>query len=470
MVLLCVVFLQPPEGLSVAGFRAAGVGLLMGILWITEALPVPVTALLPLILFPVLGVADLKEAALPFADYVIFLYMGGFMMSIAMQRWGLHRRIALMIISRTGTRERSIVWGFLLATAFLSMWVSNTATAMMMLPIALSVAELLGHGREETGNGFQVALMLGIAYASTIGGLGTPIGTPTNAVFMGFMEKSGVHVSFIQWMAVGVPLMLVALPLCHFVLTRTRLGNHNTEVPGARELIQKEVSNLGPMSRGELATAIAFGLAALCWVSRQFIVGAMSSPPAWLKASSADTIIALVGALALFVVPADLKKGEFVLDWRHASKLPWDVLILFGGGLSVAAAFESTHFAEWLGGQAGVLNSLPLWLVIAIIVLAIIFLSELASNVATCTAFLPVVAALATGALGVDALLLTVPAALAASAAFMLPVGTPPNAIVFGTGYVTMSQMVRTGLALNLCFSVMITISGLTLVRWVFGV
>lgn len=470
LTLLWITFGTPPDGLSVAGFRAAGVGLIMGTLWMTEALPVPVTAMLPLVLFPILGVATVKEAASPFADYVIYLYMGGFMLSLAMQRWGLHRRIALRIISFTGTKERSIVWGFLLATAFMSMWVSNTATTMMMLPIALSVAQLLGKKGGEQGHVFPLALMLAIAYAATIGGLGTPIGTPTNAVFMGFMEKAGQPVSFTKWMMVGVPLMLLALPLTHTVLTRICFKLENEEVGGAKELICEELTALGRMSRGEIATAIVFALAAVCWVGRQFVVDGMSAPPAWLKASSADTVIAVAAAISLFLIPVEFKKGVFVLEWKEASKLPWDVLILFGGGLSLAAAFESTKFAEWLGTQAAALRGLPMWAITGVIVLSIIFLSELASNVATCTAFLPVAAALATGGLGVDALLLTVPATLAASAAFMLPVGTPPNAIVFGTGYVKMGEMVKAGIWLNLSFAVMITVFGMTLVRWVFGV
>lgn len=468
--LLWITFGTPPEGLSVAGFRAAGVGLIMGALWMTEALPVPVTAMLPVVLFPILGVATVKETTAPFSDQVIYLYMGGFMLSLAMQRWGLHRRIALKIISITGTRERSIVWGFIMATAFLSMWVSNTATTMMMLPIALSVAQLLGKQGGEAGHTFPLVLMLGIAYASTIGGLGTPIGTPTNAVFMGYMEKIGQPVSFTKWMTVGVPLVLIALPLTHAVLTRFCFKLQNVEVEGAKQLIQGELRSLGGMSRGEIATAVVFTLAALCWVSRQFVVESLESPPAWLTSSSADTVVAIGAALVLFLVPVDFKNGVFVLEWKQASKLPWDVLLLFGGGLSLAAAFESTKFAEWLGTQAGALRGLPMWSIIAIIVLSIIFLSELASNVATCTAFLPVAAALATGALGVNPLLLTVPVALAASAAFMMPVGTPPNAIVFGTGYVSMREMVKAGIWLNLSFAVMITICAMTLVRWVFGV
>jgi len=466
-VLLWVAFATPPEGLSVAGFRAAGVGLAMGLLWMTEALPLPITALLPLVLFPMFGVATLKEASMPFADSVIFLYMGGFMMSLAMQRWGLHRRIAMHLIARTGTRARSIVWGFLLATALLSMWVSNTATTMMMLPIALSVAQLLG--KKDGESLFPAALMLAIAYGATIGGLGTPIGTPTNAVFIGFAEKNGISVSFLKWMTVGVPLMALALPVTHWILTRFSFHLENDEVEGAKELIQSEIAGLGKMNRGEWVTALVFASAALCWVGRQFVVDLLPSAPIWLKTSSADTIIALLGAMLLFVVPVSLKKGQFVLEWKQASKLPWDVLILFGGGLSVAAAFESTLFAQWLGAQAAVLQGLPLWMIIGIIVLSIIFLSELASNVATCTAFLPVAAALAVG-MGSHPLLLAVPATLAASAAFMLPVGTPPNAIVFGTGLVTMRQMVRAGIWLNLSFAVMITLFGVTLVRWVFGV
>lgn len=468
LLLIAVILTSPPEGLSLPGWRAAGVGLVMALLWITEALPIPVTALLPLVLFPLLGIASMKDTSAPYADPVIFLFMGGFMLSLAMQRWNLHKRIALGIVSRVGSRPSSIVLGFLIATAFLSMWVSNAATAVMMLPIAISVAELMRESSSE-GNGrlrgFEVALMLAVAYASSIGGMATPIGTPPNAFLVGFMERTyGTQIGFAHFMTVGVPLLVFAIPATWLVLTRLCFRVPAAEVPGVKEKLGAELARMGPMSRGEVLTALAFTLAALLWMFRPLIVAGLPV----LKDLS-DTSIAMIAAIALFAIPVNARKGIFVLNWKQAAKLPWEVLILFGGGLSLAAALQSTQFAEWLGGQSARLSHLPLWAMVLVVSLTLNFLTELTSNTAVTAAFLPVVGSLAVGT-GHPPLLLAFAAALSASCAFMLPVGTPPNAIVFGSGRVALPQMARAGILLNLSMSALITLLTMTLIRWLFRV
>lgn len=474
--LIAILFIPPPEGLTTAAWRAAGIGLLMGVLWITETLPLAATALLPLVLFPLLGVTSGKtamiDAAAPFADPVIFLFMGGFMLSLAMQRWNLHKRIALSIIAHVGSRPHAIIWGFLVATAFISMWVSNAATAMMMLPIGLSVTALMEEamGRERART-FCLALMLAIGYASTIGGLGTPVGTPPNGILVGYMKNQhGIDMNFLSFMSVGIPLIAISLPFTHLLLTRWCFQVANDVVPGAHERFAADLRELGPMHHGERVVAIVFGLAALLWIGRPWIVDWIP-PLSGLKAMSSgmDTVIAMIAGLSLFIIPVDLKRGLFVLDWKQAAKLPWDVLVLFGGGLSLAAAFDKTEFAEWLGAQATALGGLPFWGIVLVIALAIIFLSELASNTAIAAAFVPVAASLAAG-LHQNPLLLTIPTAFAASCAFMLPVGTPPSAIIFGSGYLTLPQMARVGIWLNLLFAGLITLFAVTIIRWVFGV
>ncbi len=465
LLLAATLFLPPPEGLSLAGWRVALIGLAMGVLWITEALPIPATALLPLVLFPALGIAPVKEAAAPFADPIIFLFMGGFMLSMAMQKWHLHRRIALTIISHVGSRPRSIIWGFLLATAFISMWVSNAATAMLMMPIGLSVTAMM---KDENGSrkNFSLALMLGIGYASTIGGLGTPIGTPPNGILVGALaaEPYKIEIGFLKFLAIGLPMIVISLPVAHFLLTRWCFKVPNDEIPGAHERITEELRSLGPMSRGERITAFAFAAAAALWITREWtqrFVPAFQGP-------AGDMVIAMLAALALFFAPVSLRKGEFALDWKSAARLPWDVLVLFGGGLSVAKAFETTKFAEWLGTKAHALAAFPLWGIVLITSLAVIFLSELASNTAIAAAFVPIAASMAAG-MGASPITLALPVAFAASCAFMLPVGTPPSAIVFASGHFTLPQMARAGIWLNLLFAALITIFSVTVMPWLFG-
>jgi solute carrier family 13 (sodium-dependent dicarboxylate transporter), member 2/3/5 len=466
IVCLVLLLLPPPDGMDVVAWRTAAVAILMAIWWVTEAIPIPATALLPLALFPILGIADIGAAAGPFANPIIFLFLGGFVIAQAMQRWELHKRIALVVILAVGTQPVRLIGGFMVAAAFLSMWVSNTATAVMMLPIGLSVVELAhrgtGSGDAANPSNFAVALMLGIAYACSIGGLGTLIGTPPNALLAGYMlETFDVQIGFGAWMVLGVPLVLVGLPIAWLVLTRVAYPVRIATIPGGEETIRQELRRLGAPSRGERRVAIVFVFAAVGWVSQPLLSGFLPG--------LSDAGIAIIAALLLFLIPVDLRGGVFLLEWEQARKLPWDVLVLFGGGLSLAAAITQSGLAAWIGQAMAGLQVLPTIALILGVTLIIIFLTELTSNTATAAAFLPVLGSLAIG-IGQNPLLLTVPAALAASCAFMMPVATPPNAIVFGSSFVTIPQMAKAGLYLNILFAFLITLLGYALVVFAFGV
>jgi sodium-dependent dicarboxylate transporter 2/3/5 len=456
--------LPPPEGLSVIGWRTAGAGALMAVMWLSEAMPIPATALLPLVLFPVLGLTDAKTAAAPYANPLVFLFLGGFLLALAMQRWGLHRRVALKLIGGLGLRPARIIGGFLLASALVSMWVSNTATALMMLPIAASVVALVPELRrgDAAVRGFGTALMLAVAYGATTGGMATLIGTPPNALLAAFVDRAyGITIGFGQWMLLGVPVTLVALPVVYVVLTKVvhRLGDE--ELPGVRDLLAEERGRLGRLGGAELIVAVVFTLTALAWIFRPVLEGMIPE--------LTDTTIAMTGALLLFAIPVNLRRGEFVMNWEAAKGVPWDVLLLFGGGLSLADQIQENGLADYLGSLAGGLSALPVLMTVAIICFGILLLTELTSNTATAATFLPVVGAIAV-TLGQNPLLFLVPTALAANCSYMMPVGTPPNAIVFGSGLVTLPQMARAGLLLNILLVPIIVGLMLLLGPWVFGI
>ncbi len=451
--------LPPPEGMPPVAWRVAAVAALMATWWVTEAIPIPATGLLPLVLFPLLGVAGMGQASAPYADPLIFLFLGGFIVALALERWNLHRRIALRTVALVGTRPPALVGGFMMATAFLSMWVSNTATAVMMLPIGLSVIGLLrdragGDASAEAGAGFAPALLLGIAYAASVGGLGTLIGTPPNALLAGFMARTyGVEIGFAQWMLIGLPLVAVLLFCTWVLLTRLVFTLPRGEVAGIGGLLQAELAALGPMTGPERRVAVVFAGMAALWVVRPLLGD--------LVPGLTDTGIAIAAALALFVLPAGPGQGgKALLDWDASRQLPWGVLLLFGGGLSLAAAIARSGLAEWIGAALSGLGGWPVLLVVLVVVAAIIFLTELTSNTATAATFLPLVASVAP-AVGADPFMLTIPAALAASCAFMMPVATPPNAIIYGSGQVTIAQMVKAGFWLNL-----VSILAITGVAW----
>ena len=468
-------WLSPPLfGLTQAGTRVAWLAFLMALLWVTEAAPIPATALLPLVLLPLLGVSPLRSAAAPYADPIIFLFMGGFMLAIAMERWNLHRRIALTIINAVGTNPRSLVMGFLCAAAFISLWTSNSAAAMMLLPIGVSVHALLrtGPGEEFGAREMGAALVLAIAYGANIGGMGTLIGTPPNAILKAYMAKAhGIEIGFARWMMFGIPILLVSLPLVHLILTRICFRVGREEVPGVQEQLGAERAQLGRMSWPEWSVASAFLLAIIFWISRE---AWKAEPPkgateAWpLGALITDEVIAMGAALLLFFTPSGQTAQRFVLNWRNLKRMPWDVLILFGGGLSLAAAMQSTGLVAALAQALQGMADWPPLAIVFLVTTVMIFATALTSNTATATAFLPVTGALALG-VNQPALLLCVPVALAASADFALPVGTPPNAIAFSSGLVTLPRMVKAGIWVNLLFALLLPLMMWTLGRWVFG-
>ena len=471
----------------------AATAVLMGVWWMTEALPIPATALVPLIVFPVLGRdVGFDAVGASYGNNIIFLFMGGFLLALAMQRWNLHRRIALLTVRAMGTNPAMVVGGFMIATGFLSMWVSNTATAVMMLPIGVSVlmlvAGLTGDGEAADGmdvpetdepldpeskavktavikSNFGTALMLGIAYAASIGSLGTIIGTPPNTLLVGYLKEAhDISIGFGQWMIVGLPLAVVFLFICWFLLTKVLFKPEISEIPGGRQLMNEEIRKLGPMSQGEIRVLAIFALAAVSWVSIPLIYQYLQKDP-----PIGDAGIAMVIGFLLFVLPAGAEKGVRLLDWETAEQLPWGVLILFGGGLALSKQFGDSGLTAWIGERAEGLGGLPVVLLVVIFTAVIIFLTELTSNTATAATFLPVAGGVAMG-LGVDPMLLAIPVALAATCAFMLPVATPPNAIAYGSGYVTIPQMMRGGLWLNLIGIVLITAVVMTIAVAVFGI
>jgi solute carrier family 13 (sodium-dependent dicarboxylate transporter), member 2/3/5 len=465
LVLMAVLLADPPEGLSVAGWRTAGVVGVMAILWMTEAIPIPVTALLPLVLFPLLDVAPVKDAAAPFANPVIYLFLGGFVLALGLQRWRLHERVAFWIVGRTGSRASRVLAGFMAATAFTSMWINNSATTVMMLPMAISVAALFRthlRGDERAQEGVGLALMLGVAYAASIGGVGTLIGTAPNAFMAGFLRETyGLHIGFGEWMLVGVPLVVVGVFLTHAVLARVCLTDRKMEVPGLQEEVRGELAKLGGWTRGEISVAVVFCLTAVLWMAQPLVKPCLPGV--------SDAGIAMMAGVALFLIPVDWRRGEFVLAGRDLRNLPYGVLILLGGGLSMAEMVDKTGLAAWLGTLTAAWQALPIVLVVVLVTVAILFLTELTSNTATTATFLPVVASVAIG-MGQDPLLLVLPAVMAASCAFMLPVGTPPNAIVFASGLVPLPRMARVGILVNLLFVMLIPVVVLTLAVWVFGI
>lgn len=461
--LLVTLLTDAPPGLDPAGWHTAGVALLMATWWICESIPIPATALLPLVLFPALHLGDIRETAAPFANPIIFLFLGGFLLALAMQRWQLHRRVALNLIGLMGARPARIVGGFLLASALVSMWVSNTATALMMLPIALSVVQLLpaGPAAGPAAKDFGTALLLAVAYGATTGGMATLIGTPPNALLAAYVEKVyGFSLGFGQWMLLGVPVMLVTLPVVYLVLTRASFRLGPDEVPGLAALIRDEQARLGPFSRGELGVTVIFVLTASGWILQPWL--------ARLVPLLTDTTIAMTGGLLLFLIPVDARRGRFLMDWSATKGLPWDVLLLFGGGLSLAGNIERHGLSRYLGSLCSGLESWPMLATLCLVCFGILMLTELTSNTATAATFLPIAAALALS-LGQDPLLFLIPTALAANCSYMLPVGTPPNAIVFASGHLTLPQMARAGMLLNLALVPIIVGLVLLLGPWVFG-
>ncbi|TWI55057.1 sodium-dependent dicarboxylate transporter 2/3/5 [Pseudomonas duriflava] len=459
ILLLICLLTEPPGDLSRAAWNTLGLMLLMGAWWSTEAIPIPATSLLPILLIPLLGIDTIQKATAPYANPIIFLFLGGFLLGLAMERWNLHKRIALATLLAVGSQPSRQIAGFMLATAFVSMWVSNTATSIMMLPIGLSVIGLLvGNGEERERQRFATALLLGIAYAASVGGIATLIGTPPNAFLAGFLHNSyGIEIGFGRWMLLGVPVALGMLVFIWWWLTRGgfRLGETNSET-----LLREEKNRLGPLSKQEKRVAVIFLLAALAWIFQPLLASYIDGIN--------DTSIAIAAAMTLFLTPANLRKREFIMDWKQANKLPWGVLLLFGGGLSLAAAISSSGLAEWIARGLEGFGSLPMILMIGLVTFVIVMLTEVTSNTATAAAFLPLLGALAV-AQGLPPEMLAIPAAIAASCAFMMPVATPPNAIVFGTGHMSIQAMIKAGFMINLFGTVLVTLLCYGLIGVIWG-
>lgn len=480
IVLAALLWIVMPAEVPHDARLTAAVAGLMAVWWMTEALPIPATALVPLVAFPIFaqGTEDapvtVSSVGASYGADTIFLFMGGFLIALAMQRWNLHRRIALLVLAAMGDRTEFLIAGFMIATGFLSMWISNTATAVMMLPIGLSVLTLVVEAMEREGviakggglaavvrTNFGAALMLGIAYAASIGSLGTLIGTPPNAFLAGYLASEfDIVIGFAQWMVVGVPLSIAMMVIAWFLLVKVLFTPEVKRIPGGRDMIRDEIRKLGPVSTGEWLVLGVFVLAALSWI---IIPTAFDTPPI------SDAGIAMVAGLLLFFIPAGAARGVRLLDWESAVKLPWGVLLLFGGGLALAAQFGSSGLTAWIGEVSANLGALPILLIVAILAAGVLFLTEITSNTATAATFVPLVGGVAVG-LSIDPMLLTIPVTLAATCAFMLPVATPPNAVVFGTGHVTIGQMIKGGLWLNIAGIVLITLVSMTLAVWVFGI
>ncbi|MFZ6011618.1 MAG: SLC13 family permease [Bacteroidota bacterium] len=466
---LLILLLFPKDLISPHAGKVLAVAAWMVTWWVTEAVAIPATALLPLILFPFLGVMKMNAAAAPYANPIIFLFMGGFMIALALEKHRLHERIALALIKITGTSGDGIILGFMLATGFISMWISNTATAMMMLPIAASVINLLKkegtqtlHDLSKKERNFALGLMLMVGYAATMGGLGTIIGTPPNVVFAGLLD-SFYHqkLDFGKWMLVGVPVTIALLFSTYLLITKILFPNHIAQVQGSDELIRSRMKELGPLRHEEKLVLIIFALTSFFWIFQQYINYLIGHE------MLNDTNVAMAGGLLMFITPVNFKNLTFLLEWKDTQKMPWGILILFGGGLGLANGLEAVGIIQLIGGWIADQSTFNGWLIFTLITVTVI-LSEFMSNVALVQIFIPVVFGIADG-LKVNPILLAMPVTLGASIGFMFPVATPPNAIVFSSGYIRVRDMIRAGSVLDIVSILIILLASVTLIAWVYG-
>jgi sodium-dependent dicarboxylate transporter 2/3/5 len=444
LLFLLVLLLPAPAGMPPAAQGVLAATCWLVTWWLSEAVPIAMTSLLPLVLFPLLEVQPVRAVADFYANPIIFLFVGGFIIALAMEKWELHKRIALNIIRIAGTNQRQILLGFIIATGGLSMWISNTATTLMMLPIALSIIGQISKITADDGStGFGKALVLSIAFSASIGGMATIVGTPTNLILVqGVKDLYGYEIPFDRWFLFGFPLVVVLLGLLWWHLSFNAFRLNKKQVAGARDAINGELQRLGPMTREEKLVALVFGLVALSWIFRK----ALLAP---IFPGINDTTIALIGAVSLFLLPVRHSRDTFLMDWDTARKLPWKVILLFGGAFALAGSFEASGLTTWLGGQMTALENLPYWLILLAVVVLVNYLTELTQNMATCTLMIPVLAALALS-IDVHPIGLMTGMTVAASCAFMMPIATAPNAIVYGSGKIVMRDMVRAGFLLNL--------------------
>jgi|TARA_B100001105_G_scaffold231789_1_gene204740 sodium-dependent dicarboxylate transporter 2/3/5 len=455
-----------PEGLSKEANAILASTLWVAVWWITEAVPIAITSLLPVVLFPLTGGLELAETTASFGHRYIFLYIGGFILAIAIQRWNLHKRIALNIIQIIGTNVKSIILGFMIATAFLSMWISNTATSVMMLPIGMAIISQLRDNPDTIENENQTfgkALMLAIAYSASIGGMATLIGTPPNLILAGIVQETyGIEITFLKWFMFGLPVSLILLAICWKYLTEFAFSFKQKAFPGGKSEINKQLKSLGKMSYEEKMVLLIFIGTAFAWITRTFLLQKFIP-------NIDDTIIAVIAGIILFILPASKEKSRKLINWKEAVKLPWGILLLFGGGLALAQGFKTSGLAEWIGGQMTLLEGASLFILLLFLITLVNFLTEITSNLATTAMILPILAPLSL-VIDVHPFILMVGATVAASCAFMLPVATPPNAVVFGSGYLRIPDMVKSGIWMNLFSIFFLTLMVYFLLPLIWGI
>ena len=453
LLFISTLFLNHPDGMTESGFRLLGIILWMAVWWISEVVPIAVTALLPIILFPSTNVLNIQETGANYGHKYIFLFIGGFILANAIQKWNLHKRIALKIILRLGGSNDKIILGFMLATGFLSMWISNTATTVMMLPIALSVINQVKDHPDTVKNEnkiFGKALMLGVAYSASAGGIATLIGTPPNLIFAGFVQDNfNIEISFFQWMKIGLPVSIILMFFIWWFLTKVAFKLNQVGFPGGKNEIIRLLKDMGGISNEEKKILVVFSVTILCWIFRKNTINL-------LIPNFDDSMIAISSAIILFLLPSKTKK-EPLMKWKDAVSIPWGILLLFGGGLSIAKGFQATGLDNWIGEQLTFISFSSTLIVILVIVAGVNFLTELTSNMATTAMLLPVMVPVAS-LMGINPYLLLVGTTLAASCAFMLPVATPPNAVVFGSKLLNIADMVKAGILINLFSIILILI------------
>ena len=451
MLFALVLFFYHPDGLSAQANAVLACTLWIAVWWILEVIPIAITSLLPVILFPLTGALSIDETTASFGHRYIFLYIGGFILAIAIERWNLHKRIALNIINLIGTNVKLIILGFMVATAFLSMWITNTATAVMMLPVGMAIVAQLSDNPQTDQNEnllFGKALMLAIAYSASIGGIATLIGTPPNLILAGIIQELyGIEITFLQWFVFGLPLSVVLLFVCWHYLTKYAFTFHQKEFPGGRAEIKRQLLSIGKITYEEKVLMIVFLGTAFAWITRSLLINRFFP-------AVDDTIIAMIAGVILFLIPAGKHQKRALINWKEAVKLPWGVILLFGGGLALAEGFTTSGLAAWIGQQLSLMEGFSLLVLLLILTAMVNFLTEITSNLATTAMLLPVLAPMAL-AIGVHPYVLMAGATVAASCAFMLPVATPPNAVVFGSGYLKIIDMARAGVWMNI-FSIFV--------------
>ena len=462
VVFIIMLSITPPEGMNPSAMKVAAIAALMAVWWITEAVPIPAASLLPILLYPLLNIMSVKDVTAKYADPVIYLFIGGFFVAVTMERWNLHRRIALYTIKMIGTSPGKMTLGFMIATGFISMWVSNTATAMMMVPIGLAViTQVTGISSKQLlyGNvgiqeqNFGKGLMLAIAYAASIGGVATIIGTPPNTIMVGMLNAAyGQTITFSQWIMFGLPLVIIVMAITWVLLVKFLFPTGDLKLAKGKDIIEYEIKKMGTVTKQEIIVLIVFLLVGFLWIFSPKLKSIFPS----LKGIN-DTVIAMFGTMLLFIIPADWKRGIFLLDWKTAVKIPWDIVLLFGGGFAVASGFEKSGLAVFIAKQFENLNGMHILLFITIVTLFVVFLTEIISNTATAAMLVPIMGVSAV-ALGIHPYAAIIPTCVAASFAFMLPVATPPNAVVFGSGAVRIKDMAKAGLWLNIFGTIVIVI------------